>query len=71
MPDYPILSKINSPDDLKQLNRASLRKLSSEVSKYIQEIVENVGITYICNSCIKQEYQKIFLKINPVFPVLK
>ena len=46
MPDYTILSKINSPDDIKQLNRSSLRKLSAEVAKYIQDVVENVGGHY-------------------------
>ena len=46
MPNYPLLSKINSPADIKHLNRKSLQKLSSEVSKYIQEIVENVGGHY-------------------------
>ena len=46
MPNYPILSKINSPDDIKRLNRASLRKLSFEVTKYIQEVVEDVGGHY-------------------------
>ena len=36
-----------------------------------QEIVESANITYIANRCIKQEYQKLFLKISPVFPVLQ
>ena len=36
-----------------------------------QEIVELADITYIANRCIKQEYQKLFLKISPVFPVLQ
>ena len=36
-----------------------------------QEIVELAKITYISNRCIKQEYQRLFLKINPVFPALK
>ena len=36
-----------------------------------QKIVESSNITYISNRCIKQEYQKLFLKISPVFPVLK
>ena len=36
-----------------------------------KEIVESENITYIANKCIKQEYQRLFLKINPVFPVLK
>ena len=35
-----------------------------------QEIVESANIVYVANRCIKQEYQKFFLKINPVFPAL-
>ena len=36
-----------------------------------QEIARLANITYIANRCIKQEYQKLFLKVNPVFPALK
>ena len=36
-----------------------------------KKIVESKNITYIANKCIKQEYQRLFLKISPVFPVLK
>ena len=36
-----------------------------------KEIVEKENIVYISNKCIKQEYQKLFQKSNPVFPVLK
>jgi len=36
-----------------------------------KEIVESKNITYISNKCIKQEYQRLFLKMSPVFPVLK
>jgi len=36
-----------------------------------KEITESENIIYIANKCIKQEYQRLFLKINPVFPVLK
>ena len=36
-----------------------------------QEIVKSNNITYIANKCIKQEYQRLFLKISPVFPALK
>ena len=36
-----------------------------------EKIVETANISYIGNKCIKQEYQKLFLKMNPVFPVLK
>ena len=35
-----------------------------------QQIAKSENITYIANRCIKQEYQKLFLKINPVFPAL-
>ena len=36
-----------------------------------QEIVESANITYVANKCIKQEYQRLFLKMSPVFPVLQ
>ena len=36
-----------------------------------KEIAEAENIIYIANKCIKQEYQRLFLKISPVFPVLK
>ncbi len=36
-----------------------------------KKIAENSNIQYVSNKCIKQEYQKIFQKSNPVFPVLK
>jgi len=36
-----------------------------------KKIVESKNIIYIANKCIKQEYQRLFLKINPVFPALK
>ena len=36
-----------------------------------KEIVEAQDILYVSNKCIKQEYQKLFLKVSPVFPVLK
>ncbi len=32
--------------------------------------VESKNIAYIANKCIKQEYQRLFLKVNPVFPAL-
>ena len=35
-----------------------------------QEISEKGNIKYISNRCIKQEYQRLFLKMQPVFPVL-
>ena len=36
-----------------------------------KKIVEDANIQYVSNLCIKQEYQKIFQKANPVFPALK
>ena len=34
-------------------------------------IADKENIEFISNRCIKQEYQKLFQKSNPVFPVLK
>ena len=36
-----------------------------------QKIVKSANITYIANRCIKQEYQRLFLKVSPVFPALR
>jgi len=36
-----------------------------------KKIVKSKNITYIANKCIKQEYQRLFLKVSPVFPALK
>ena len=36
-----------------------------------EKIAENSKIHYVSNKCIKQEYQRLFQKANPVFPVLK
>ena len=36
-----------------------------------KEMLETKNIRYIENRCTKMEYQKIFLKINPAFPVLQ
>ena len=36
-----------------------------------KEMLEAQNIEYIENRCTKMEYQKIFLKINPAFPVLQ
>ena len=40
-------------------------------SNEAKQIVESKNITYISNKCIKQEYQRLFLKMSPVFPMLK
>ena len=36
-----------------------------------KKIVEFKKIFYVSNKCIKQEYQRLFLKASPVFPALK
>ena len=36
-----------------------------------KKIVELKNIFYVSNKCIKQEYQRLFLNVNPVFPALK
>ena len=36
-----------------------------------EKISKSKNITYIANKCIKQEYQRLFLKVSPVFPALK
>ena len=36
-----------------------------------EKIAENAKIQYVSNRCIKQEYQRLFQKTNPVFPALK
>ena len=36
-----------------------------------KKIVKSKNIAYIANKCIKQEYQRLFLKVSPVFPALK
>ena len=40
-------------------------------SEEAEKIVKLENITCIANRCIKQEYQKLFLKVSPVFPALK
>jgi uncharacterized protein len=40
-------------------------------SKEAKELVESKNIEYIENRCTKMEYQKLFLNINPAFPVLQ
>ena len=39
-------------------------------NKEAEKISNSSGITCIMNKCIKQEYQRLFLKSKPVFPVL-
>ena len=36
-----------------------------------EKISENLNLKYVSDKCIKQEYQKLFQKSHPVFPVLR
>ena len=36
-----------------------------------KKIIESKNMTYISNKCIKQEYQRLFLRVSPFFPALK
>ena len=36
-----------------------------------QKIAKSANVTYIANRCIKQDYQRLFLKVSPVFPALR
>ena len=36
-----------------------------------KELVESNNIEYVENRCTKMEYQKLFLNMNPAFPVLQ
>ena len=40
-------------------------------NKIAEDVTKAAKIIYIANKCIKQEYQRLFLKVNPVFPALK
>ena len=55
-------------DKQKDLIEKSITKLEKKFNK---KIVEDANIQYVSNLCIKQEYQKLFQKSNPVFPALK
>ena len=46
MSEYPLLSKIDSPDDIKRLNRKLFGMLSDETCQFIQETIEDVGGHY-------------------------
>ena len=40
-------------------------------NKDAEQISSTAGLTCVMNKCIKQEYQRLFLKMSPVFPALK
>ena len=76
------LSDIKIPIDIVDIFRPSkeapmIAKESVEIGakvfwlQYGIQSDEAKKIIYVSNKCIKQEYQKIFLKVSPVFPALK
>ncbi len=46
MSKYDLLNRINSPNDLKNISKSNLKRLSKEVSLYIHEVVSNLGGHY-------------------------
>lgn len=42
-PEGPLLSNINSPDDLRKLNKSQLEQISSELRQYIIDVVSEKG----------------------------
>ena len=55
------------------INVSIVSNILRDIKKNIEaeKIVNSANITYVANKCIKQEYQRLFLKMNPVFPALK
>ena len=63
-----------APDIAKQTAKIGAKTLWLQFgiqNSEAEKISNTAGITCIMNKCIKQEYQRLFLKSNPVFPVLK
>jgi len=63
-----------APDIAKQTIKLKAKALWLQYgikNEEAEKIVSSEKITYISNKCIKQEYQRLFLKVNPVFPALK
>ena len=59
--------KIKQLLNIKEIDKIILTTDSDEAKK----ISMSSKMKYISDKCIKQEYQKLFEKSNPVFPVLR
>ena len=62
-----------APDIAKQTAKIGAKTLWLQFgiqNSEAEKISNTAGITCIMNKCIKQEYQRLFLKSKPVFPVL-
>ncbi len=63
-----------APDIAKKASKIGSKVLWLQYGLHNEEakkISEESKIQYVSDKCIKQEYQKIFEKSNPVFPVLR
>ncbi|MDD1618205.1 MAG: 1-deoxy-D-xylulose-5-phosphate synthase, partial [Methylococcaceae bacterium] len=43
LPDYPLLNQINSPADVRKLNKAQLKPLAKELREYLTHTVSISG----------------------------
>ena len=68
--DFNLRAIVKLPNGTGKKNKIAVL-CESEKSEEAKKIVESKNITYFSNKCIKQEYQRLFLKVNPVFPALK
>jgi uncharacterized protein len=65
---------VEAPDIAKQAVKIGAKALWLQYgiqNDEAKKISEKANLLYIANKCIKQEYQKFFLKVSPVFPALK
>ena len=58
-------------EDAVKINAKVLRLQYGIKNDAAEKIANDAKIKYIYNRCIKQDYQNIFQKVNPVFPALK
>jgi hypothetical protein len=65
---------IETPDIARQAIKIGIKTLWLQYgiqNEETQKISSESKVKYVYNRCIKQEYQRLFLKTNPVFPALK
>ena len=70
--DFPImLKKMGSWIGSVKRYVSNIQNEVSSIGDEAEKISSHYKIQYISDKCIKQEYQKLFKKSNPVFPVLR
>ena len=67
----PSKEALNIAKDTVKINAKVLWLQLGISSNEAKTLVEKNNINYIENRCTKMEYQKLFLNINPAFPVLQ